>query len=168
MKYICECCGEEKEDWPALAYNSPYYYNCLSEEEQKNAELTSDLCVVEETEHTHRFVRAVLIQEVVDDCRDLDYGIWVSLSEKSFNEYVENYDNKEFEAEYFGWLSTYLPDYDFPESIPTTVVVNNTIGRPFVFPHQDYEHPFVHDFYNGITKEEAEKRINWVLNAEKN
>lgn len=168
MKYICECCGEEKEDWPALAYNSPYYYNCLSEEEQKNAELTSDLCVVEETEHTHRFVRAVLIQEVVDDCRDLDYGIWVSLSEKSFNEYVENYDNKEFEAEYFGWLSTYLPDYDFPESIPTTVAVNNTIGRPFVFPHQDYEHPFVHDFYNGITKEEAQKRINRVLNAEKN
>lgn len=22
MKYICECCGEEKEDWPAIAYNS--------------------------------------------------------------------------------------------------------------------------------------------------
>jgi len=24
-KYICQCCGEEKEDWPALAYNAPYF-----------------------------------------------------------------------------------------------------------------------------------------------
>ncbi|OCA75753.1 hypothetical protein BBI00_10205 [Chryseobacterium arthrosphaerae] len=164
MKYICECCGEEKEDWPALGYSSPYFYSCLSEEELKNAELTSDLCTIEAPDDTHRFIRAVLVQEVIDDCRDLDYGIWVSLSEKSFNEYVENYDNKKFEAEYFGWLSTYLPDYDFSESIPTTVVVNNAIGRPFVFPHQSHKHPFVDDFYNGITKEEAERRINRVLN----
>jgi len=166
MKYICQCCGEEKEDWPAIAYNAPYFYYCLPEEELKNAELTSDLCVVEDSEDTHRFIRTVLIQEVNDDCRDLDYGIWVSLSEKNFNEYVENYDNKEFEAEYFGWLSTYLPDYEFEESIPTTVVVNNSVGRPFVYPHQSYDHPFINDFYNGITKEEAEKRINRVLNKE--
>ncbi|RKE82558.1 DUF2199 domain-containing protein [Chryseobacterium sp. AG363] len=131
-KYICQCCGEEKEDWPAIAYNAPYFYYCLSEEELKNTELTSDVCVVEDPEDTHRFIRTVLVQEVTDDCRDLDYGIWVSLSEKNFNEYVENYDNKEFEAEYFGWLSTYLPDYEFEESVPTTVVVNNSIGRPFV------------------------------------
>ncbi|BFO64189.1 DUF2199 domain-containing protein [Chryseobacterium sp. S0630] len=165
-KYICQCCGEEKEDWPAIAYNAPYFYYDLSEEELKNAELTSDLCVVEDSEDTHRFIRTVLVQEVMDDCRNLDYGIWVSLSEKNFNEYVENYDNKEFEAEYFGWLSTYLPDYEFEESVPTTVVVNNSIGRPFVYPHQSYDHPFVDDFYHGITKEEAEKRINRVLNKE--
>lgn len=90
MKYICECCGEEKEDWPALAYNSPYFYSCLSEEEQENTELTSDLCVIKTPEDTHRFIRTVLVQEVADDCRDLEYGIWVSLSEKSFSEYVEN------------------------------------------------------------------------------
>ncbi len=164
MKYICECCGEEKEDWHALGYSSPYFYSSLSEEELKNAGLTSDLCIIQAPGDTHRFIRAVLVQKVIDDCRDLDYGIWVSLSEKSFNEYVESYDNKKFEAEYFGWLSTYLPDYDFSESIPTTVVVNNAIGRPFVFPHQSHKHPFVDDFYNGITKEEAERRINRVLN----
>ncbi|UTX50335.1 DUF2199 domain-containing protein [Chryseobacterium sp. MA9] len=163
-RYICQCCGEEKEDWPAIAYNAPCFYYNLSKEELKNAELSSDLCVVKEEEDTYKFIRTVLVQEVTDDCRDLDYGIWVSLSEKSFCEYVENYDNKDFEAEYFGWLSTDLPDYEFEESVPTTVVVNNSIGRPFVYPHQSYDHPFVHDFYNGIAKEEAEKRINRVLN----
>lgn len=166
MKYICECCGEEKKDWPAIAYNAPIFYHDLTEEEIENAELTSDLCIIKDTEYTHRFIRAVMVQEVADSCQDLEYGIWVSLSEKSFDEYVENYDNKEFEAEYFGWLSNYLPDYDFEESIPTTVVVNNNVGRPFVFPHQSHDHPFVHDFYNGISLEEAEKRMNMILKPE--
>ncbi|CAM3013595.1 DUF2199 domain-containing protein [Chryseobacterium flavum] len=164
MKYICSCCGEEKEEWPAIAYPVPYFYSELSEEERKKSELTSDLCIIEDPEYTHQFIRTVLIQEVTDSCQDLEYGIWVSLSETNFNEYVENYDNKEFEAEYFGWLCSYLPDYDFPESIPTTVVVNNSIGRPFVYPHQSYDHPFVDDFYDGIAEEEAMKRINRVLN----
>jgi hypothetical protein len=105
----------------------------------------------------------VLVQKVIGSCQNLDYGVWVSLSEKSFNEYVENYDNKKFEAGYFGWLSNYLPDYESTINIPINVFVNNSIGRPLIDPQQDYEHSFIEDFYNGITKEEAEKRINLVL-----
>ncbi|KMQ64358.1 hypothetical protein ACM46_08685 [Chryseobacterium angstadtii] len=165
MKYICECCGEEKEDWPAIAYNAPLFYHQLSEEELKNAELTSDLCTVQYSEHIHYFIRAVMVQEVAESCQDLEYGIWVSLSEKSFNEYVENYDNEEFETGYFGWLSNFLPDY-IEEHIPMNVIVNNKVGRPFIYPHQDFDHPFVHDFYNGITLGEAEKRINRILKPE--
>lgn len=164
MKYICECCGKEKEDWPALAYKSPASYMELTKEELKNAELSSDLCVIEHPEQTDRFIRTVLVQEIIDSCQTLEYGVWVTLSEKSFNEYVENYNNKNFEAEYFGWLSNYLPDYDFSESIPTNVVVNNKMGRPFVYPHERFEHPFVNDFYDGITEKEAESRINKILN----
>lgn len=164
MKYICQCCGEEKEDWPAIAYSAPYPYFQLSEEELENSELTSDLCIIKYSDETCYFIRTVLVQEVNDSCQDLEYGIWVSLSEKSFNEYVENYDNKDFEGGYFGWLSNYLPDYEFKESIPTDVFVNNTIGRPFIHPHESFDHSFVHDFYSGIEKEEAERRIDIVLN----
>lgn len=35
MKYICSCCGEEKEDWSAIAYDSPSLYMDLSDEEKK-------------------------------------------------------------------------------------------------------------------------------------
>ena len=164
MKYICECCGEEKEDWPALAYKSPGIYMDLTEEEMEKAELTSDLCIIEYPDEKNYFIRAVLVQEVNDDCQNLEYGVWVSLSEKSFNEYVENYNNEDFETGYFGWLSNYFPDYNFEESIPTNVIVNNKIGRPFVYPHEDFDHPFVKDFYSGIKKKEAEKRINRALN----
>lgn len=166
MKYICECCGEEKEDWPALAYQAPLFYLNLPEEEMENADLSSDFCVVETPEYKHRFIRTVMVQEVKDSCQDLEYGIWVSLSEKNFNEYVENYDNEEFEAGYFGWLSNFLPDYHFEENIPMNVVVNNKVGRPFIYPHDNFEHPFVHDFYNGISEAEAQKRINRILKPE--
>ncbi|WP_027380592.1 DUF2199 domain-containing protein [Chryseobacterium daeguense] len=163
-KYICQCCGEEKEDWPAIAYSAPYPYSHLSDEEVENSELTSDLCIIRYSDETCYFIRAVLVQEVNDSCQNLEYGIWVSLSEKSFNEYVENYNNKDFEEGYFGWLANYFPHYEFDECIPTNVIVDNSIGRPFVYPHDSFEHSFVKDFYSGISKEEAEARINSVLN----
>jgi hypothetical protein len=77
---------------------------------------------------------------------------------------VENYDNKDFEGGCFGWLSNYLPDYEFENSIPTDVFVNNKIGRPFIYPNESHDHPFVKDFYSGISEKEAERRINKVLN----
>jgi hypothetical protein len=110
------------------------------------------------------FIRVVLVQEVTDNCQDLEYGVWVSLSEKSFNEYKKMYDNKDFEGGYFGWLAIYLPDYESEDPIPADVIINNQIGRPLIYPHESYDHPFVKDFYSGISKEEAEKRINRVLN----
>lgn len=162
MKYICECCGEEKEDWPAIAYNSPSPYMNLSEEEEENSELTSDFCIIRYDDETCYFIRAVLIQNVIDSCQNLEYGVWVSLSEKSFNDYVENYNNKDFTAVYFGWLTNYLPDYDY-DSIPTNVEVVNSVGRPLILPHSSHDDRFVTDCYNGISKKEAEKRINKVL-----
>jgi hypothetical protein len=36
-------------------------------------------------------------------------------------------------------------------------------GRPEVFPHEDFDHPFVKDYYNGISKKEAENRINKMI-----
>ena len=44
MKYKCSTCGKEHEDFPALVFSSPYYYNRLSEEDkEKLANLNSDL-----------------------------------------------------------------------------------------------------------------------------
>ena len=163
MKYICECCGEEKEEWPAIAYNSPSPYMNLSEEEEKNSELGSDFCIIRYDDETCYFIRTVLVQNVIDGCQNLEYGVCVSLSEKSFNDYVENYNNKEFTAVYFGWLANYLPDYDY-DSIPTNVEVDNSLGRPLILPHSSHDDRFVKDCYDGISKEESERRINVVLN----
>ena len=165
IKYICDCCGKEHESWPAITYNAPNSYSNLSSEEKEEiAVIDQDFCVIKYADdHIDRFIRVVFIQKVNDHCENLEYGFWVSLSETSFKDYLENFDNENHETQYFGWLSNYIPQYDFSNSIPTTVVTKSGNDRPEIFPHNDVDHPFVKDFYNGITKEEAEKRIWEIL-----
>jgi hypothetical protein len=127
------------------------------------AELSADFCVITHPDQTDRFIRAVLYQKVIGDCRQLEYGLWTSLSEKSFNDYVENFNDENHEAQYFGWLSNNLPDYKFKESIPLTVVTQGGNARPKLTPYEDVDHPFVRDYYNGITKKEAERRIRHTI-----
>ena len=164
VKYTCSCCGKEHEEWPALAYVSPTNYDALSDEDKEIiAELDSDFCVIQHKNQTDRFIRCTLAQKVIDHCENLEYGLWVSLSEKSFQDYADNFEKEDHEAKYFGWLSNDLPDYDFDESIPTTVFTRTGNHRPEIVPHEDFDHPFVHDYYNGITKAEAERRIRAML-----
>jgi hypothetical protein len=165
IKFICDCCGQEHESWPALTYNTPSVYNNLSPQEKEEiAVIDQDFCVIKYADNDiDRFIRVVLIQQINDHCENLEYGFWVSLSEKSFENYLENFDNQNHETQYFGWLSNYIPQYEFPDSIPTTVVTKKGNERPEIFPHKDFDHPFVKDYYEGISKEEAEKRINEML-----
>jgi len=164
FKYTCSCCGKEHEEWPSLTYISPANYHNLSDEDkQEMGELDSDFCVIRHADQTDRFIRCTLTQKVIDHCENLDYGLWVSLSEKSFQDYSDNFDNDNHETQYFGWLCNDLPDYDFSESIPTTVFTRTGNQRPEIVPHDDFDHPFVKDYYNGITKAEAERRIRAML-----
>ncbi len=164
IRYSCTRCGKIHEEWPALAYISPTNYDILSEDDKKNiGEISSDFCIIKHPDQTDRFIRCTLTQKVVDHCEDLEYGLWVSLSEKSFQNYSENFKNENHQEKYFGWLSNDIAEYEFSESIPTTVFTRGHNQRPEIIPFQDFDHPFVHDYYNGITKKEAETRIKEMI-----
>lgn len=122
--YTCRNCGQLHDEWPALAFDSPTSYNVLPESTKEEiGELRSDFCIVRRPEQTDRFIRGTLTIKVIDYCEDLEYGIWVSLSEKSFQDYSENFGNPIHEGKYFGWLSNDIPEYEVPDgSIPTTVL----------------------------------------------
>lgn len=167
MKYICSNCGEEHEDFPALAFKSPVYYDILSEQEKSTkGELTSDTCLIQHDDQTDRFIRGVLVQPIKDACQDLDYGLWVSLSEKSFQDYIDNFDSDDHETIYFGWLSSSIPEYESTLSIKTTV---HTRGkqRPLIVVQEDNDHnnPFITDYFEGITEAEAIDRINNMMKS---
>lgn len=163
-KYICNHCGQEHFDWPALTYISPTHYNDLTEEDKINiAELRTDFCVIKHSDQADRFIRCTLTQKVTEHCENLEYGLWVSLSEKSFQDYSDNYNNDNYEVKYFGWLSNSLPGYDDTTKIPTTIFTRPGNDRPEIVPYEDFDHQFVKDYYNGITKIEAERRINEML-----
>jgi hypothetical protein len=136
-KYICSHCGKEHDDWPALAYSSPTNYDELSGEEKQNwGALDSDFCIISYPDQTDRFIRCTMTQKVLDHCEDLEYGLWVSLSETSFQDYSDNFNQENHETTYFGWLANVLPDYDFSVSIPTTVFTRKGNERPEIVPHE--------------------------------
>ncbi|KAF2508465.1 DUF2199 domain-containing protein [Flavobacterium zhairuonense] len=163
-EFKCSQCGEIHEDWPALTFISPTPFHNLSDNEKKTiGNLSSDFCTIEYEDQTNRFIRVVLNQKVNDHPESLQYGFWVSLSEKSYDDYYNNFENENHETKYFGWLSNYLVDYDNSESIPTTVITKKGNDRPEIIPHDDFDHQFVRDYYNGISKEEAERRIHNMM-----
>ena len=166
MKYKCSSCGQEHDEWPTLSFSSPTAYDELTQEEKnKLAELSDDVCVITYPDQIDRFIRCTLTQMLTDHCDNLDYGIWVSLSENSFQDYCNNYKNDNHLTEYFGWLCSSIPEYDNTLSIPTTVKTRTGHCRPEVIPHESFDHPFVKDYYRGITKAEAERRIISILKS---
>lgn len=161
MSYTCTKCGQQHDEWPALTFDSPTSYNVLSDSKRKELEeLSSDFCSVRHPEQTDRFIRGTLTLKVVDHCEDLEYGVWVSLSEKSFQDCFDNFGNSNHEAKYFGWFSNDIPEYEILESIPTTVFTRLNGLRPEIVPHENFEHPLVRDYYQGLQRKKRKSAFN--------
>jgi hypothetical protein len=162
MLFECSICGQVHEGFPALGFDAPYYYHELSEDEKNEiAELDTDFCVIHHPEQTDRFIRVVLNQKIIDFPETLQYGIWVSLSEESFEDYKNNYNSTDHLVTYFGYLSNQLPDYESTLLIGTNVKTALGNERPEIFPHNDQlENVFVRDYYEGISRQEAERRVH--------
>jgi len=163
-EYKCAECRQVHSDWPALAFKSPANYDFLSEQEKSElGKLDTDFCEIKYEDQIDRFIRVTLTQKINDACETLDYGLWVSLSEKSYSDYKENFNNLKHETQYFGWLCSNINEYGDTSSIPCDVITKNGNDRPEILPHQDYDHPFVKDYYNGISRKDAENRINEMI-----
>jgi hypothetical protein len=163
-KFKCSECGKEHAEWPALTFTSPANYDYLSNQEKLElGRLNTDFCEIHYDDQIDRFIRVILTQKVNDACENLDYGLWVSLSEKSYSDYKSNFNNENHETSYFSWLCSNIPEYGNTMSIPCDVITKSGNNRPEIYPHQDFDHQLVRDYYNGITKAEAEKRINEMI-----
>ncbi len=166
MPFLCSVCGEQHEDRPAAGFSAPHYYQILSEEDKTSlATLSEDFCIIEYGDQTDRFIRAVLLMPVKDSEDTMDYGIWVSLGEKNFEYYMDHF-NDDIEGEtFFGYLCNHIPEYEDTLLLAANVVCGPANQRPRVLLHtsQSESSTFVKDFTEGITKQEADRRIHTVL-----
>lgn len=165
MAYSCIICGEIHHDRPAFAFLSPYHYHTLSgEEKETSATLSEDWCIIEHDTRKDHFIRAVLRLPITGTAEEFEYGVWVSLSEKNFVHYMDNFNEDIKDTAFFGYLCNQIPGYDNTLLIKTNVVCGPKGQRPFVFPQEEQQdNPFVYDFIHGITKEEADKRTHQLL-----
>jgi hypothetical protein len=121
--------------------------------------LTGDLCVwTDEDGATHHFVRGVLPIPVLGSDDVFAYGLWSSLSARSFDRLLELWDDpaRVHEPPYFGWLSNRPPGYPDTRALGLDVVTRALELRPTFFLH-DADHPLVHEQRNGITAERVQE-----------
>jgi hypothetical protein len=165
MSYVCSICGEVHNDRPAYAFISPFHYHVLSPEDQATtAKLSDDWCIIGHDTQADHFIRAVLKMPITGTDDTFEYGVWVSLSEKNFVHYMDNFNEDLEGTTFFGYLCNQMPDYENTLLIKTDVVCGPKGQRPEVFLQSNQEdNPFVTDFIKGITKEEADRRTHQLL-----
>jgi hypothetical protein len=150
VRYRCTCCGELHEGFGDLAFAEPLYYHELTPAERQAARLTSDTCEVGE----HRFVRGILQIPVEGDPEGFAYGVWVSLSQKNYERYLELFDARDGlpTEPWFGWLSNRLPGYDDTLSLKTNVYLRPYPARPAI-ELGPTDHALVREQRDGITRQ---------------
>ena len=164
--FKCSCCGETHEGSPSVGYRMPDQYACLSEEQRASVgTMSEDLCTVTHEDGIDRFIRAVLEVPIHGIEEPFLWGIWVSLGEKSFNRYVETYDDPVEGDGFFGWVCNEIAAYPFSESRPADVRVQLGRRRPRVVLHRaDHERdPLVIDQVHGISIAKAQEIAELVF-----
>jgi len=134
---------------PTFSWDYPIQYLEIPEEERpERCELTSDTCVIDAKWF---FVRGCIEIPVYGVNDPFIWGVWVSLSEQSFNRFLELYDveNREDEAPFFGWLCTHIADYPDTINLKTMVHLRNEGLRPYI-ELEPTDHPLAREQRDGI------------------
>ena len=157
---ICLKCGQIHEKLQAIGFDRPWHYDELTVKYKNEIdEISEDFCIIRYSDQTDRFIRAVLSFQIIDVCETLDYGVWVSLSKNSYDDYEMNFKETSEKKTYFGRICNEIQDYkESTLGLHFNVITQNINNRPELVPHQD-EHQLIYDWQNGISIEEALKRI---------
>lgn len=164
FSFKCSCCGELHEGSPSFSFNEPAPYSEQDTATKESGTLTEDICTYTDEDGEHYFVRVVLEVPINGVEEPFTWGVWVSLSKESFDNYVETYTTPEVGKAYFGWFCNYLPHYDNTYALATDVVLRDKSLRPSIDLHEKC-HELVHDFNDGITVEKAQEIAEKVLHS---
>ncbi|APW36689.1 hypothetical protein RD110_05355 [Rhodoferax koreense] len=164
--FKCTCCGDIHEGSPSVGYRMPDQYTCLNEEQRASmGKISSDFCTIKHEEGTDYFIRAVLEVPIHGVEEPYLWGVWVSLSERSFNRYVETYDSPVEGDGFFGWVCNAIPAYPYDGSRAADVVVQLGGQRPKVVLHRGdpEDDPLVVDQVHGISVSRAQQIAEWAF-----
>ncbi len=159
--FKCTCCGEIHEGSPSVGFDAPWHYHSLSaEQKEAMGTLSPDFCTISHDEGVDRFIRAVLEVPIEGAAEPFTWGVWVSLSEKSYARYEETYDAPVEGDGFFGTLCNRLPGYPNTIALHVDVRVQLDRRRPLVVLHRSKSsepHPLEIDQHEGISIARAQE-----------
>jgi hypothetical protein len=165
VHWHCSICGAEHDGLPLdWGYDAPSYWSGPRSHEDY---LSSDLCVwTDDDGERAYFVRGVLHVPILGTDEALRYGVWSSLSERSFRRVFELWEDpaRVDEPAYFGWLANSIPDYPETLGLAVDVVTVALDLRPSIVLH-DGDHPLVADQRVGISMDLVHGLAQRVIHA---
>jgi len=155
--FTCSCCGKRHEGSPSFGYKAPMHFDQLSDEDKSAiGKLSDDLCKIEHPEGTDYFARTILEIPIHGIKEPFLWGVWVSLSQESFEKYTSTWGKHDETDSYFGWFSNRLPFYPDTINLKTNVRPRNGGARP-ILELQPTEHPLAIHYLHGISVHEAQQ-----------
>ena len=169
--YTCNICGQYHEGLP-LNYGSPAPALVLSlseKEQKKRVLLSSDQCEVlgkKFFDEKAYFIAGNIDIPIIGSTEFFRWTVWVSLSKENYKKTSKlwNKSGREKEHPYFGWLSTSLPLYLYPETLNLkTHVHTQPVGiRPYI-ELEPTDHPLAVEQNTGISRERIQEIAELVL-----
>ena len=160
--FKCSKCGSIHEGSPSFAFDAPAPFNEQPEDVRDKGFLNSDLCTYEDEDGPHYFVRVCLEVPIHGASEPFLWGVWVSLSKESFDQYVATFEAPKNDVSYFGWFCNYLPYYEHTYALKTKVHPQQDGKRPLIELEKG-DHPLQIDFHQGISVAEAQEIAEILL-----
>lgn len=165
FSFKCTCCGEIHEGMPSFAASAPLsYYEVPEGEREVRCVLGTDDCVIDGDAF---FVRGCIEIPVEGQEEPFSWGVWVSLSAKSFGEWAGSFHEAERShiGPFFGWLNAWLKPYSETVGLKTHVHLRDNGIRPLI-ELEPTDHPLAIDQRQGITQKRAEELFVMMVHDE--
>ena len=167
MRFICHTCGgEHNADEISFGAEAPLQWDILSQEERSRSLLTDERCEIETDEGRSFYIRACLEIPIRDTGRSFSWGVWCSLSEKSYLEVSDHWEDpaRERLGPYFGWLCTKIPGYPDTAFLKTMVHQRAVGVRPAV-ELESKDHPLAVEQREGIKESRLQAIVTELLHG---
>lgn len=152
--FRCATCDKLHEGSPSFAFFQPDYYCQLSDEEKAASQIDEDRCKVVVEEGEYYFIRALLEIPIIGVGEPFLWGIWMSVSKKSFFHYLEVTGDPEEGDGFFGYVANEISVYPKSLSLRADVYLQPDKLRPLVLiqpEHGQDKHPLFIDQQEGIS-----------------
>jgi len=163
--FTCSRCGQAHEG-PPLAYGADYpeaWAEVPEAQRRRRVVMSEEQCIIDRQDF---YVRARLVIPVTDGPEPFEWGVWVSLGQKSFMRMAELWSTpgRESEPPYPGWLQTALPCYPPTVSLKGMIRTRPVGERP-TLELDPTDHPLVREQQSGITMERVREIAELLLHA---
>ncbi len=149
---------------PSFGADAPLsYFEIPKEERDDRCDLGTDDCVID---NKHLFVRGCLEIKVHGESEPFNWGVWVSLSEKNYLEWLSVFDDEQRSnrGPYFGWLNAWLSPYPETMNLKTRVHLRDNGIRPYI-ELEPTDHPLAIEQREGISSNRVAEIYSFMVHT---